>query len=566
MNAKIKEVLNLFIDISGEKHNISDLVDDLNIIEKRIPEVSNKIAKLKSEMTDDKYFDASSEIIDRNIELSLQKKLQHLNNRLKTLKAQNSEIIARHKEEEERFVVLNKTLASCQDFLHDLSKFDYEISSNSIHELIDMENGRFDAILNEINNKKENRERTIISGTSISEEIAKLEKKIQTEEDRLVEVRQSLQNKDSYINEEAKSEDLKQLQDLNNELDDIENRRNQIVNSISYQCYQVSEELDKDNMDKDKILNIVRNVVVRLNEYPYLSIEDSTMLSEELRQLSSQRDELTAIIENKKYNLRNKKPYEIRIDYVNQKLNNAKDMKEDYESLLKFIVNQEIDTTIDNLLKLKNERMDLEKAFSSNNKAQLQKKYVDELIVSYEKDLTKTLEQARDIKSKILLQETKIAEAVKEIKSINNEKKLQFDLENQAEKEQDSKMLEEILDKIKCLNNRISVGVTPNQLLDQIEMELHSDEGNHDDEPMIEPIKNKEIETTPVIKNLVTERPEYTFERIERPSGNTYFQDNMTVSPEKYLNDPKDEEKEFSFSPIDNTGYMSFNDAYDIAN
>ena len=562
MNAKINEILNLFINISGEKYNISELLDELDRIDKRIPELNDKIAKLKAGMTEDKYFDASSEIIDRNIEISLQKKLDHLYNRLKVLKDQNEELLNKHRIEEERFSNLNKNLESCQSFVHDLQGLDFESSSANVQKLIDMENDRFELVLNEINSTQDNRNKVGEACRDINEEIAKLEKTIQTEEDRLFEVKESLKTKKSYVNEELKSEDLRELNDYETEINDLQNKKEEIINSITYQSNLIREELNNPNFDRSKVMDIAKGMASNLNSLPYLSVEDDTILTEEFGQLSSKRDELTAVIENTKYSLKNKKPYELRIEYVNQKLSNAQDIKEDYESLLNFILNQEIEVIIDNLVKLKNEQREMMNAFANNSKAELQKEFMDELLNRYENDLAKTLAKAKDISSKIGDQDREIAEAKQEIETINRENKLDFDLENQVEKELDNRMLEEVTDKLKYLNSRIRVGITPNQLCDQIEMLLDS----NGEDPKNEPKEPIEIEK-PIIKNISPEKSQYTFEKVDNSDSESYDMEDMIVSADKFLNDTKEEKnKEFSFSPIDNTGFVSFDDAYDIAN
>ena len=562
MNAKINEILNLFINISGEKYNISELLDELDRIDKRIPELNDKIAKLKAGMTEDKYFDASSEIIDRNIEISLQKKLDHLYNRLKVLKDQNEELLNKHRIEEERFSNLNKNLESCQSFVHDLQGLDFESSSANVQRLIDMENDRFELVLNEINSTQDNRNKVGEACRDINEEIAKLEKTIQTEEDRLFEVKESLKTKKSYVNEELKSEDLRELNDYETEINDLQNKKEEIINSITYQSNLIREELNNPNFDRSKVMDIAKGMASNLNSLPYLSVEDDTILTEEFGQLSSKRDELTAVIENTKYSLKNKKPYELRIEYVNQKLSNAQDIKEDYESLLNFILNQEIEVIIDNLVKLKNEQREMMNAFANNSKAELQKEFMDELLNRYENDLAKTLAKAKDISSKIGDQDREIAEAKQEIETINRENKLDFDLENQVEKELDNRMLEEVTDKLKYLNSRIRVGITPNQLCDQIEMLLDS----NGEDPKNEPKEPIEIEK-PIIKNISPEKSQYTFEKVDNSDSESYDMEDMIVSADKFLNDTKEEKnKEFSFSPIDNTGFVSFDDAYDIAN
>ena len=556
MNSKIGELLDLYIRLAGETHNISDMLDDVKRYDKLIPDLTRKIEKIEKAMDEDKYFDASSEIIDRNIEVSLERKLDYLKNKLRVLQARSEALVKEKIAEEENYVSLNKALEDCQSFIYDLSKFDYEIDSANISKLIAMENDRFDFISNEIEAKRENKEASADSSYNLNAEISELERTIQTEEDRLAEVRKSLQSKSSYVDEKAKSEDLEELANLKDELDDIKNKRVDIINSVTYQTDTVRDELVKDNVDKEKIMNILVNVSSKLNDLPYLSVEDDTILEEEYNQLCSQRDELSAVIENKKYNLKNRKPFEIRFDYLSQKLNNAKDIKDDYESLLKFIINQEIEATVDNLLRLKEEQKNLENAFTRNDKGLQQKKYIDELMHSYEKDLAKTLAKARDIKGKINNQKREIVDLEEEIKGLSTAKKLHIDLENQAERDYDNKLLSDIIEKLDYLDNRVEVGITPNQILDQIEMLLYENEKANEvtEEP-------KEDFGEYIIKNYNTTEPDYTFERIES-DDQSFNKDKMIVRPDGYNEDEKEDTREYSFSPIDNTGFVSFEDAY----
>ena len=558
MNTKIIELLDVYIKLSGESLNVLDIQSDIDRYDKLIPQLTKKIEKLEDGINSDKYFDASSEIIDRNIEVSLKKKLDYLKSKLANLKIKNEDIAKKQKEDEDSYLSLNEALANCQSFIYDLSKFDSDIASKNIMKLIELENERYTSLANEIDSKEENREKSDTISTGINSEIIELEKCIQSEEERLNEVRNSLKNRTSYIDEAAKDEDLKELEMLKDELKDAQDKRTKLVNSVTYQSKIVREELNKDSVDKDKIMNILANISSRLNELPYLDVEDDTMLEEEYNQLCSQRDELMAVIENKKYNLKNKRPYEIRYEYLNQKLNNAKDIKEDYTSLLKFIINQEIEATTDNLLKLKEEEKELESAFSRSNKAVLQRKYVAELISSYERDLTKTLNKAKDVQDKIDVQEREIEDFSREIKDLKNEQKLHFDLENQAEKEQDGKMLEDIIKKIDYLNIRRNVGTTPSQVLDQIEMLIYENEQNDDTvNPNEEELDNK------VILNYSPkeEKEEFTFEKVEEEKEEDIKPKEMRINNGGY--DAKDETAEYSFSPIDNTGFVSFADAYD---
>ena len=79
MQSNIFELIDLLVKMSSSTSNIDELKADLDDTNNSISLTEDKLKDLESDMNDDKYFDASSEIVDRNIKISLVKKIQKLN-------------------------------------------------------------------------------------------------------------------------------------------------------------------------------------------------------------------------------------------------------------------------------------------------------------------------------------------------------------------------------------------------------------------------------------------------------------------------------------------------------
>ena len=79
MQSNIFELIDLLVKMSSSKSNIDELKADLDDTLNSIATTEDKLKQLEADMTDDKYFDASSEIVDRNIKISLVKKISDLN-------------------------------------------------------------------------------------------------------------------------------------------------------------------------------------------------------------------------------------------------------------------------------------------------------------------------------------------------------------------------------------------------------------------------------------------------------------------------------------------------------
>ena len=594
MNTKIIELLNVFSKMSGEQESASKLNDELNKINELIPKLNDKLVDIKATINDDKYFDASSEIIDRNLELSLKKKLVILKDELKKLEDKNNANIVTNSERELKYKELHENMEACQRFVNLLStyKADKGLDSDTevFDKLIEVENARYEVLVDELNKYLAEKEENSSDSMELNSQIEKLQARIKNEEDRLREVTINLADKKTYIDERAKEEDLNKVKEVEKEIIDAKIRRNEILDKITYRCENIKDRLLAGGITKEEILKDAHQIVDKLNELPYLNMEDEVMLKEELNQLNSKKDELTAIIENKVYNSQKNKVIEQRKDYLKYKASSIEEEKKVYETLFQLIGKEQVRAVTNKLLELKNERDIIARDLDDNSMLEHQKRSIDELIKQYEGDLANLLNKAADIqKHNIVRCDAELDKIRQEDEQLNQNMVLQNEIENIALKERDNKMLENTIHEIDCINNRLSCGATPNQIVDQIEMlvfensDIKSDAEVKKDAPIEIEQPKEEIKSNAIFSEAYLTKPEekeevkedktvekpaeaektsgYTFEKVTEPVSETK-PEAMTISQNEFV--PATENtKEFSFSPIDNTGYMSFADAYD---
>lgn len=596
MQAKIIELINLLIKISGQKDNIKNLNEELSYLDNLLPELKKELDTLSNSINDDKYFDASSEIIDRNIELSLKKKINNLQIALEKQKDRMHNVNKKAVEVNSKWELLNKRISSCEAFISILnSRFQSENNNDSdskYFKLLEDEKKRYESLnaeLTEVEKQKEELQNSILNLEKTQEELIN---NLNSEKVQLEEVQQSLANKSSYIDKQRKEEDLNRVKDLEIKIENTSKRKNEILNSVIYKAEEAKELLLNSDNDKTAFLEKINLLVNELNQLPYQKIDDDVILKEELQQLESKKDELTTLIENKNYVSSDLNIIEQRLNYLDGQKSRIAAEIEAYQKIDQTIDNEEIIKLTDILVDLRNQAKNFEINIESISKDEslgeeyefeLEKyHFLNELITQYENDLQDLILLSNNLNNvNIVNCRNQLEKIENEFADLNKKKLLYTDSLDVIEKEKDRKELRLLLENIEQLNLRIEIGITPNQILDQIEMLLFAgdDVKNRADEKSSE----TPVTETEVIKNInlgsegsleqtfQNVQPEFTFEKLIE--DNDLWEDKKALEKEKedllnnveIFNNSSDDNKDFSFSPLDNTGFISFDDALNLA-
>lgn len=596
MQAKIIELINLLIKISGQKDNIKNLNEELSYLDNLLPELKKELDTLSNSINDDKYFDASSEIIDRNIELSLKKKINNLQIALDKQKDRMHNANKKAVEVNSKWELLNKRISSCEAFISILnSRFQSENNTDSdskYFKLLEDEKKRYESLnaeLIEVEKQKEELQNSILDLEKTQEELTN---NLNSEKVQLEEVQQSLATKSSYIDKQRKEEDLNRVKDLEIKIENTSKRKNEILNSVIYKAEEAKELLLNSDNDKTAFLEKINLLVNELNQLPYQKIDDDVILKEELQQLESKKDELTTLIENKNYVSSDLNIIEQRLNYLDGQKSRIAAEIEAYQKIDQTIDNEEIIKLTDILVDLRNQAKNFEINIESISKDEslgeeyefeLEKyHFLNELITQYENDLQDLILLSNNLNNvNIVNCRNQLEKIENEFADLNKKKLLYTDSLDVIEKEKDRKELRLLLENIEQLNLRIEIGITPNQILDQIEMLLFA--GDDVKNRVNEKLPETPVTETEVIKNInlgsegsleqtfQSVQPEFTFEKLTE--DNDLWEDKKALEKEKedlpnnveIFNNSSDDNKDFSFSPLDNTGFISFDDALNLA-
>ena len=447
MQSNIFELIDLLVKMSGSNSNLDELKADLNDTEIKIQETQKELDTLENEMNDDKYFDASSEIVDRNIKISLVKKIQKLNK----IKNDIDKELESVKEEE---LSLHNQLEDLKDEINNANSYnDYinktENPTEAYTNMIAVENNRITKLINKKENLSDKYEKVQKKVEYLALSSLDMNDKIKKEEERLNEIENNLSNIKSYVDIEAKEEDENKYVTIKDTLDSLNVHKNEIIEDPVYIAGLIKEHIA--NESKDDVESEFNHLVNIVKSIPFMDLENDE-IPVEMEKLNEELKNYDNTISQKEYQTLDSEFIDERISYLEDYLKKIKDRINDYNARIE-IINDENDLlsskifraesqieNIDNsLIDYENydyENNELPKSVvqAANNKLIEEKANIYDIAEKYRADLVLNLKEQKD----------KI-----EIKKIN--KKIN-DLKN---REQYSKSISSILDEFEMLNSSL---------------------------------------------------------------------------------------------------------------
>ena len=488
------------VKMSESTNNASTLKVELREIECSIKEKKLDLKELKSSISDDKYFDASGEIVDKNIEISLTKKIKLLKKSLIDLDEQVNEVT---KEEEKMF----NQLEILKSMIYDSENF-IEVLNTKISSADSEEKNNFKTLLKETETKLKDNKKDLDKKRKAYEKVQgklemlcfskkELENKIDSETEKLIDVKANLANKRGYIDIELRNEDEKSLELLENEITKLEAEKNIILSDPVMIAEEAKNFLIED--DKTSALKKVKELKDLILQLPYmdLGIQSKDSLAIELEKAESKRDEFASMINSKNYESVDTTLIKDRIAYITDKKDTLLKEIETIKEKIKLADIQELEDLNNRINYCENEVSNLEEKLeeyektlidsdlSITKKATLQAAFdkkeeelnnILELLSSYKNDRKNLIIQSFE------LEKNNIIKLNEEIKNIDLEiKKLEKMCvsSNKAKDiiamENDKKTLKELNEVVKAIKKRQSLKTTPNELYDEIEILLGTD-------------------------------------------------------------------------------------------
>ena len=493
MHTEIFNNIDLLTEMAGSTLDVQDIESDLTQINKEIQDKKQKLEDLKGIMNDTRYFNASNELVDKNIEVSLKSKITRLNRRIKEvgLKLNSIQI------EEEK---LSKYIDSLQEKIEENRKYISMLDTKA-------QNDKNDAYQTILNNEKEHvkkleqelekktkRHDAILKEIELHEQAKEeLVQKKDADETRLKEIEDNLNNPNSYIDEDLKKQDENELQSLNQSLDELQKRKLEYLTDPNMIGADAKELIANHNYTE--ALNKIKELLAVVKSKPFMDVTNLSVLDEELEKKESERTELANFIDTKNYAGMSSDAAKKRIIYLTNEISNEKEevnryqvanehIEEDINTNLSVLI-KDLEAEITNITKeldeyqilIKDEfksrrtKANLENAILKKEK---ERKVLEDMLNSYKKDLLFQITVSNAILKIAAKYNQNIEEKTREIEELKHLQALDEVTKDYIEEEKDKEKLKNINEEIKQIKNRQKFDKTPDEIYDQIEMLLGS--------------------------------------------------------------------------------------------
>lgn len=524
--------IDALVKMSDSSSNAGTMKVELREVECAIKEKKFDLKELKSSISDDKYFDASGEIVDKNIEISLTKKIKTLKKSLEELAEQTSAVVL---EEEKLFgelEVLKNVIDEAESFI--------EVLKIKISSADSEEKNHFKTLLKETESKLKDSKKELDKKQKAYEKVQgklevlsfsknELENKVESETEKLIDIKANLLNKRGYVNAELKKEDQEKIDALSEELEKLEAEKTKILSSPIMIAEEAKNYLIDD--DKTSALKKVKELRDLLLELPYMDINSASSketLAIELENAEAKRDEFASMINSKNYESVDTTLIKDRITYITDRKEKLLKEIEDIKEKISKLDNNELEDLNNRINYCENEVSNLKEKIEEyeitlrdsdltiSKKATLQASFdkkqeelnnIMQLLSSYKNDRRNIVLQSYKYETEEIKEiEEEIKEIDKEIKELEKLSVSSNKVKDIIAMENDKKTLKELNDIVKAIKKRQGLKSTPSEVYDEIEMLLGTEDvfGDIDEPENVEEFETEKVENV-VVDNLKEE-------------------------------------------------------------
>ena len=551
MQSNIFELIDLLVKMSGSEANIDELKADLDDTDLAIDEAQEALIKLEGEMNDDKYFDASNEIVDRNIKISLTKKIQKLNKIKNDIDSELEGVI----EEENR---LHIDLDNIREEINNANSYSDVISevenpTEAYADMIAIENTRINK-LNQTKEELENRYEKVQKKVEyLAQSSNEMADKIAKENERLIEIENSLSNIKSYVDTDAKEEDEQNYLNIKNYLDELIWHKSEILEDPVYIAAAIKEYIANEN--KDEVEAEFNHLVNKVKEIPYMDLENDD-IPVEMQKLN---DELTSFdneISQKVYQTLDAEFIDERISYLEDYIKKTKDRIKELKDRAKLL-NEENDLLSSKIYRAESQLESIDDSLvdyenydvedneiprtviqAAYNKLIEEKGNIYVIAERYRQDMVLNIGELKDIEELIGLYEQEAKAKDEEYDELSKKLSLNTTSKNILEEEKDKLTLEKINNKILELKYREQFNKSLSSILEEFEMLYSSLEFVDKKTRMSRRSKKKEEEITPINE---IEDIKLNPEKEEKEEKPIFEEEDTSIKP---IIDIKEEKKE----------------------
>lgn len=519
MHTEVFNNIDLLIDMADSKTNIDEMNTELIALKSSIKTKREEIEDLESIISDTRYFNASNELVDKNIEISLKNKISRLNRRVKEVKNSIAKVTTEEQKTHDEIKILKNKMEENTKYIAILAQKVKTSKNNAFYAALLKKEEKNNSYLEEtLAQKNKEYEETIRELELNNQALKEINSNLENEKNRLNDILDNLKNPNAYIDEDLKNSDQEKLNKLKEELAKLEKRELELITDATMIGNDAKELVAKNNINE--ALEKVRELVTIVKTKPYMDITNPNILDEELEKKENERIELSNLIDSKNYEGLNSETINNRLEYLQKRIEENDKSIINYQNKI-----NEIDDFINNILgqtitNLENESMKSEKTIqeyhtllqdkNKNSKAKAnienailkkekEHKLLDHILASYKDDLLRKIEDTNLIGNVISRLEEENKNHKGELENLKNESLLNFKTKDLIEEEKDKDKLRSLNEEIKNIKNRKKYDKNPNEIYDQIEMTLATIKPS----TILRAEKNKNIE----IDNLFDTNP-----------------------------------------------------------
>lgn len=490
MHTDIFNNIDLLIEMAGSTLNTLDIEGELRDINKEIQDKKGQIEDLKGMMNVTRYFNASSELVDKNIEVSLKSKISRLNRKIKDIQLKLNDVKKEEAKTHDDVIALKDRIEKNKEYISLLESKSGKLDS-AYQSIVEQENMAMESLEQELA-KKDKRYQEVLRELEVHEQALKeLSDKKNSDSARLREIEDNLGNPNAYIDEDLKSHDEERLNSLNESLVSLQKRRLEYLTDPNMIGMDAKELIA--NNDFTEALKKIKELVTIVKAKPFMDITNKQILDEELEKKEAERTELANYIDSKNYAGMSSNVAQKRIEYLNKELEKEKALILQYQEENKKI-EQEIGADLSPLIggleeeirNISSEIEDYQTLLQDNTKSrktktnlenailkkEKEKDAMNDILDNYKKDLLFKIKSSNRLEKLLERYNQDITQKTEEIEELNRMALFDGASKDYIEEEQDKEKLKKINDEIKQIKNCRKYDRTPDEIYDQIEMLL----------------------------------------------------------------------------------------------
>ena len=337
---QILEDLDVLVRMCRSKNDGASLVIEEEEIKQKISELELEIEELKTS-ADEENYDTAAEMADRNIEIITKKVINTIKIELKN---KNNELLKLKEKEKEASDNLNSIKSNKKSHGTYISSMQERIASTTDEEIID----RYNSLISESETKVVELEEELKTITEtytelqtkieqLAKEIEELNNRLASKQEQLLETQHNLESKETYIDQSKLERNNKKIEDINLRKEKLETRLIEISNDPKYLEVKIKKIINE-NGDMEQAKGYLKSLISNAIEQPYMNVDADNALEEELLRATQARDTFANEIDQKNYNvMESESPEQIRIEYLNERINYWNNDLQVYENKIALV-------------------------------------------------------------------------------------------------------------------------------------------------------------------------------------------------------------------------------------